>query len=113
MAPQRPADGNGQGQGVGPVEKRPGDILERYRAIYDRSLVCLYVHDLEGNFLDANQTALNLLGYERQDVFSMNLASFLREDQLQEAFDTLQEILRTGKQQKLSRYHIFWNICCF
>jgi len=88
------------------VEKRPGDILERYRAIYDRSLVCLYVHDLEGNFLDANQTALNLLGYERQDVFSMNLASFLREDQLQEAFDTLQEILRTGKQQKLSRYEL-------
>jgi PAS domain-containing protein len=38
---------------------------ERYRARFDRSLDCLFVHDLEGRFLDANAAAPALLGYER------------------------------------------------
>ncbi len=104
--PGTPSPGDGKRTELISAEKGPRDILERYRAIYDRSLVCLYVHDLEGNFLDANETALKMLGYEREDIFSMNLASFLNQDQLQEAYDTLQEILRTGKQEALSRYEL-------
>ena len=87
--PAKRTDENGRKNGPASAEKLPRYILERYRALFNRSLVCLYVHDLEGNFLDANQTALNMLGHERQDISSMNLASLLSEDQLPEAFETL------------------------
>ena len=38
---------------------------EKYQAIFDHKLNCIYVHDLSGNFLDANEAALSLMGYSR------------------------------------------------
>jgi PAS domain-containing protein len=40
---------------------------DKYRAIYAHQFNCIYIHDLDGNFLDANDAALNLLGYERKE----------------------------------------------
>ncbi len=77
---------------------------ERYRALFDRSLDCVYVHDFEGNFIDANQVALNLLGYDKEEILSLNFASLLSEDQIPQAFDMLQELKETGSQQELTEY---------
>ncbi len=40
----------------------------RYRALFDRFLYCVYVHDFEGRFIDANDAALNLLGYKSEEI---------------------------------------------
>ncbi len=72
----------------------------RYKALFDRTLYCVYVHDFEGNFLDANDAALNLLGYTRDEIPRLNFSSIIAEDQLPEAFQGLQEIKQKGPKEK-------------
>jgi len=66
----------------------------------------VYMHDFEGNFLDANDAALNRLGYSREEIRSVNIASLLREEDLGKALATLEEIKKTGEQQVLTRYRL-------
>ena len=75
------------------------DTEERYRALFDRSLFCVFVHDFEGNYLDANEAALELLGYEKEDIPHLNIASMLTEDQMHEAMEALQKTLKDGRQR--------------
>jgi PAS domain S-box-containing protein len=79
---------------------------ERYRALFDRSLDCVYIHDFEGNFLDANETALRLLGYERKDIPHLDFASLLSEDQFPKALATLQELRDTGAQTQVNEFRV-------
>jgi len=79
---------------------------ERYRALFDRSLDCVYLHDFEGRFLDANDATLNLLGYKREEICNLDFTSLLSEDQLPIAYMTLQEIRETGFQKGLTEYRL-------
>jgi PAS domain S-box-containing protein len=72
---------------------------ERYKALFDRSLDLVYITDFEGRFIDANAVALNRLGYTREEIHSLNIASLLSEDQLPLAVKTIQEIRETGAQK--------------
>jgi PAS domain S-box-containing protein len=69
---------------------------ERYKALFDRSLDLVYTIDFKGRFIDANDAALNRLGYTREEIPSLNFVSLLSEDQLQPAIKILQEIRETG-----------------
>ncbi|MEI8289983.1 MAG: PAS domain S-box protein [Verrucomicrobiota bacterium] len=79
---------------------------ERYLALFDRSLDCVYLNDFAGNFLDANQSALDLLGYQRKDIASLNFAALLTEDQLQLAFQVTEEVKATGRQKHPAEFRI-------
>jgi PAS domain S-box-containing protein len=78
----------------------------RYKALFDRSLYYIYVHDFEGRFVDANEAALNLLGYRREELPSLSLSSLVGEAQLPRAFGTLGEIKQTGYQKHLTEYKL-------
>ena len=78
----------------------------RYKALFDRSLDLIYTIDFEGRFIDANDAALNRLGYTREEIPSLNFASLLSEDQLQPAIKILQEIRETGVQKDLSAFRL-------
>ncbi|HWR70148.1 MAG TPA: PAS domain S-box protein, partial [Dehalococcoidia bacterium] len=86
------------------AEQALRESRERYRALFDRSLDCIYVHDFEGNFLDANDAALKLLGYDRDDVPQLSFATLLSEDQLPAALAVLQELMETGTQKRMTEY---------
>ena len=73
---------------------------ERYMALFERSLELVYLCDIEGNFIDANDAALELLGFTRNDIRSINFSSILTDDQLPIALKTVEEILKTGSQRK-------------
>lgn len=73
---------------------------ERYKALFDRSIYCVYVHDFEGRFIDANDAALNLLGYKKEDIPSVNFSTLFDEDQLPIAFKNMKELLQTGSQKR-------------
>jgi PAS domain S-box-containing protein len=88
------------------TEETLWEINERYRALFDRSLDCVYLYDLAGNFIDANQSALTLLGYNRNEIRSLNFASLLTPDQLPTALEANQEILTTGTQLKATEYRL-------
>jgi PAS domain S-box-containing protein len=78
----------------------------RCKALFDRTLYCIYVHDFEGRFLDANDAALNLLGYTREELPSINISSLLGEDQLPTAFKAIEEIKQTGRQKRTTEYKL-------
>ncbi len=78
----------------------------RYNALFDRTLYCVYVHDFEGRFLDANDAALKLLGYTREELHSLNISSLLGEDQLPTALKTLEEIQQIGRQKGTTEFRL-------
>ena len=79
---------------------------EKFRALFSRSLHCTYIHDLEGNFLDANDAALDLLGYDKEEALSLNFASLIDHEQLSKALMVLEEIRQSGYQQDFSEYRL-------
>jgi len=79
---------------------------ERYRALFDSALDLVYLHDFEGHFIDANDAALNLLGYKRQDIPSLNFASLLTEEQAAKALEVLQELKETGTQKEVAEFKL-------
>ncbi len=93
------------------VRKRAEENLreseERYKALFDRSLDLVYTMDIEGRFIDANQAALNRLGYTRPEIRSLNFASLLSEDQLPLAIKILEEIRETGIQKTLIEFRLW------
>jgi two-component system, cell cycle sensor histidine kinase and response regulator CckA len=79
---------------------------ERYDALFRRSLNLVFVTDLEGRFIDANDAALDRLGYSKDEIHSLNFASLLSADQLPLAFETLAETLKTGVQRGVTEYRL-------
>ena len=79
---------------------------ERYNALFDRSLSYVYIHDFNGQFIDANAAALKALGYKRKEMLALNFVSLLDESQLPKAIKSLQEIIRSGHQKKPDEYKL-------
>lgn len=78
------------------AERRLAEAQERYRALFERSLNAVYVHDFEGNFLDANDAALDLLGYERDEIQALTLGSLLSEADLAMALERMAGVREKG-----------------
>jgi PAS domain S-box-containing protein len=79
---------------------------ERFNALYNRSFDCVYIHDFDGRFLDANPALLDLLGYKREEAASMNLGSLIDKKQREKALKAIEEIKRTGSQRQLTEYQL-------
>jgi len=78
---------------------------ERYRALFDHSRDAVYLHDLQGRFIDANAAALELLGYAREDIRSLTFADLVTNpEDLRRAFASLAELLAAGSQQVVAEY---------
>ena len=90
--------------------KRKADLMrdshEKLKALFDRNLHCIYIHDFEGNFIDANDTALNLLGYKREDISSIKFTTLIGEDQLPKAIEALEEIRKIGFVKKFIEFKL-------
>jgi PAS domain S-box-containing protein len=79
---------------------------ERYKTLFESSLDCVYIHDFDGRFLDANGAALTLLGYGREEIRSLNFASLLSPDQLPLAFQTIRALEEKGVQKTPTEYRV-------
>jgi PAS domain S-box-containing protein len=64
------------------------------------------VHNIEGNFLDANNAALNLLGYNKGDISTLNFSDLLGEEQMPLARNTVAEIIKSGYQKEHTLYKL-------
>lgn len=90
----------------------------RFKALFDHKLLLLFLHDLQGNFLDANEAALNLLGYTKDELPGMHISAILCDEYLLVALNALEEVRKTGKSRmpiefKLKRRdgEYLWVIC--
>ncbi|MDA3874931.1 MAG: PAS domain S-box protein [Kiritimatiellae bacterium] len=88
------------------AEETLRECEERYKALFDRSLNCVFINDFDGKFLDANQASLDLLGYPREEFTTLTFASLLSEDQLPLAFHVLEEIKATGHHKHPTEYRL-------
>jgi len=72
---------------------------ERYNALYNRSNDFVYIHDLEGNFIDANQATLSMFGYTEEDITSLNFLSIIEESDLPKVLNEIYSLLDKGSQK--------------
>ncbi|MBN1522650.1 MAG: PAS domain S-box protein [Candidatus Aureabacteria bacterium] len=49
---------------------------ERFRLLVEHAWDSFYLHDLEGNFIDANQRGCDSLGYKREELLNLNYCDF-------------------------------------
>jgi PAS domain S-box-containing protein len=78
------------------AEARQREAEQRFQAIFRSPINLLYLHDLEGRFIDANDTALSLLGYTRDEIRSLHLRDLLEPEDLPRAHERVQAILEHG-----------------
>ncbi len=88
------------------IEEALKESEERYRALFDRSFDAVYVNDLVGNFLDANDAALKLMGYSREEIPNLNFAALLTEDQIPKALKVLQEEIEFGSMREAGEFRV-------
>jgi len=88
------------------MEYNRQEIREKYKDLFEHSLDLIYINDLNGNFLDANDLTLFALGYEREDLSNAKLLDILEEEDLKVAYEVLNEIRKRGKQSKRVEYKV-------
>ncbi len=57
------------------------ELNDRFMGLLEKALDAAYIIDLSGNFIDANDTALMMLGYQRHELAALNFFELIREDQ--------------------------------
>ena len=77
---------------------------ERYRALFDRSLDCVFLLDFAGNFIDVNHASLDLLGYQKSDILKLSLGSIMSGDDVARARQIIEEVVATGHQKQPAEF---------
>ncbi|MDD1777085.1 MAG: PAS domain-containing protein, partial [Candidatus Helarchaeota archaeon] len=98
-----------------PTRDNPGKTQEeqeldeaesRYKAIFNQFFYGVYIHDLNGNIIDANETALNMLGYSREEIPSIKLTSLMDKAQLANSIRETKYLLEHNSKGELVRYKL-------
>ncbi|MBY9017312.1 MAG: PAS domain S-box protein [Candidatus Lokiarchaeota archaeon] len=82
------------------------EVRERFKDLFEYSLELIYVNDLNGNFLDANDITLITLGFTREDIPNISFIDLLDQENLIKAYKFTKEIRKTGRQSQWSEYKI-------
>ncbi len=88
------------------AEERMREAESRYRSLFRSSRDAIYLTDLEGDFIEANQAALALLGYEKEEINQLSYADLVDEEQLKEAIEETRYIIVTGNTSGPKEYRL-------
>ena len=70
-------------------------LTERdYRYLFENASDAMWVHDMDGRFLDANHAFAKLIGYTLKDWAGLNVTQFLAPGSLATARDVRERLLR-------------------
>lgn len=58
------------------MEEKLVEATAKYSIIFNQSVEALYVHDLEGQIIDANEMACQQTGYSREELLELNVLDF-------------------------------------
>lgn len=76
-------------------------LTERdYRYLFENASDAMWVHDMDGRFLDANHAFEKLSGYTLKDWAGLNVARFLAPDSLATARDVRERLLRGDRVEQ-------------
>ena len=68
----------------------------RYRTLFDNAADAIFIHDLEGHFIEVNHVACKRLGYNREELLKITLIDIDIPEYADIARDRINEILRNG-----------------
>ena len=88
------------------MEYNKKEIRDKYSELFENSLILFYVHDLKGNFLDANEIALSTLGYDEKDIPNLSFKDLLEGDQLLRSKNRLEEILGGSTSSNVTEHKL-------
>ncbi len=88
------------------AEEALSETKDWHSALFDRSIDCVFLNDLEGNFIDANPAALDLLGYTKKEIPSLNYASLLKPTDLPKALKALEDLLHIWPMNELLEFEL-------
>ena len=75
------------------IEKELQKSEERFKSLFQYAPDAYYLNDLEGNFIDGNKAAEDLIGYRKEELIGKSFleAGLLPEDQLPKAVELLKK----------------------
>jgi len=82
------------------AERKIKESEERYRSLFEGSLDLVYINDFKGNFIDANKTSFDLLGYSKEEIKNLNFMTLLDKGQLRKALKISREVMKNGYQKE-------------
>ena len=93
-------------------QKRAEAVLReseaRVRHLIDANIIGIFIGDFDGNIVDANDTYLQLLGYDREDLLSgrINWVTITPPELLYRSKRALQEMKSVGKAQLYEKEYV-------
>ncbi len=78
------------------LEKQLADMEKQYHVIFENASDAIWVQDLVGNIITANEAAARLLGFGRSELVKMDVARFLSKEALETSRE-LQKKLQQGE----------------
>ena len=69
----------------------------KYRKLLQSSSDGIFLHDLDGNIIDINPKAANLLGYSKSEILDMNIRDIHPEGVLSKSREAFAEVVKRGE----------------
>jgi PAS domain S-box-containing protein len=82
------------------------EVREKYKDLFEFSLDLIYVNDMRGNFLDANNIALKKLGFQRDEIPDISFIDLIDKENLMKAIKVTNELKKIGSQSERSEYKL-------
>lgn len=79
------------------IEEHLRESDARYQAVYNNELDYIFIHDLNGNLLDANNAFIKVFGINRDDIPKINIRELLAEDERQQTARRIEWIVQHGQ----------------
>lgn len=77
---------------------------KKYRSLFEQSNDAIIIHDLNGDIIDFNQRALDLLGYDHEQLLNMTIAELHPEEELASSKKAFQETSEKGDMRFETRF---------
>ena len=77
---------------------------ERYRKLFEQSNDAIFIHTLDGEIIDVNGRACEMLGYEEQQLLKLTVPGLHSEESLPEAGEAVETTRREGCVRFESRF---------
>ena len=77
---------------------------QRYRSLFEQSNDAVFIHNLHGRILDCNQRAIEMLGYEKEQILNMHIPQIHPEEDLDSSKKAFQEAQKKGYTRFESRF---------
>ncbi len=86
----------------GEAEQALRDSEAKYRSLIDNASEAILLTDIDGNFLDANRKAEDLLGYTKAELLRMNVRQVHPEEDLEQVMTGIQKTVLKNKGSTLN-----------